>query len=224
MRLLVVDDEVPLTDALAKGLKHEGFDVDIAHDGLDGLWRAREGTFDAIVLDVMLPGMNGFRVCQTLRQESVTTPILMLTVKSGESDEADALDLGADDYLTKPFSFVVLVARLRALLRRGSHESAPTVKVGDLELDSRTGRCTRAGQDVALTPREFALAEALGRRAEGPVRRSELLDLVWGWDFDGNPAVLDVYIGYLRDKLDRPFGRASIETVRGVGYRLVDDR
>lgn len=218
-----MDDEVALTDALSVGLGHEGFDVDVANEGNDGLWRAREFSYDAIVLDVLLPGVNGFRICETLRAENVTTPVLMLTVKSGEFDEAGALDLGADDYITKPFSFPVLVARLHALLRRSRTDSSPILETGDLQVDSRRRQCSRSGQEVPLTPREFALLEALARRPGLTVSREELLELVWGWEFAGNPAVLDVYIGYLRDKIDRPFGRASIQTIRGVGYRLVDD-
>ena len=224
MRLLVVDDEAELTDPLAEGLGAEGFDVEVVHDGCEGLWRARERPYDVIILDVLLPGMNGFRVCEQLRRDGIATPILMLTVKSGEYDEADALDLGADDYLTKPFSFVVLLARIRALLRRQAAGAPTGATVGDLEVDVRQHRCRRGPVDVELTAQEFALLHALTTAAGAVVRRDELLDRVWGWDFDGNPGVLDVYIGYLRAKVDRPFGRRSIQTVRGVGFRLVDDR
>ena len=224
MRLLVVDDEVELTEPLAEGLGAEGFDVEVVHDGCEGLWRARERPYDAIILDVLLPGLNGFRVCEELRRGGVTTPVLMLTVKSGEYDEADALDLGADDYLTKPFSFVVLLARIRVLLRRPAGAPASGLRVGDLELDVRHHRCRRGDVDVVLTAQEFALLHALATAEGAVVPRDELLDRVWGWDFDGNPGVLDVYIGYLRAKVDRPFRRRSIETVRGVGFRLVDDQ
>lgn len=223
VRLLVVDDEEHLAASVARGLEAEGFDVDVVHDGLEGLWRAREGRYAAIVLDLMLPGMNGFRVCRTLRDEGVATPILMLTAKHGEYDEAEALDTGADDFLSKPFSFVVLVARLRALLRRAPQLRPAVLEVGDLSLDVAARRCTRGGRPVELTPRELALLDALMRRSPDVVAKTELLDEVWGMDFAGDPNIVEVYVGYLRRKVDQPFGRHSLQTVRGAGYRVADD-
>ncbi len=221
MRVLVVEDEKPLADSVARGLEAEGFDVDVSHDGLDGLWRAREHAYAAIVLDILLPGMNGYKICSTLREEGVLTPILMLTAKDGEYDEAEALDTGADDFLSKPFSFVVLVARLRALLRRGGQTRASVLRVGRLVLDPATRLCTRNGAEVALTRREFALLEALMRRSDAVVGKQELLDEVWGRDFTGDPNIVEVYVGYLRRKIDEPFGLRTLQTVRGAGYRIV---
>jgi two-component system, OmpR family, response regulator len=223
VRVLVVEDEVHLAEAIGEGLTTEGFDVELCHDGLDGLWRARERPYGAIVLDILLPGMNGYKVCETLRQEGVWTPILMLTAKSGQYDEAEALDTGADDFLAKPFSFVVLVARLRALVRRGGPPRPTLLAVGDLELDPARRRCRRGAVDVELTPREWSVLELLMRRPGDVVPKRELLVHVWGLDFEGDDNVVEVYVRYLRRKLDAPFGRASIRTVRGVGYRLVDD-
>jgi DNA-binding response OmpR family regulator len=224
MRILIVEDEERLAAAVASGLTAEGFSVDVAHDGLDGLFRAREGQYAAIVLDILLPGMNGYEICARLRAEEIWTPILMLTAKDGEYDEAEALDTGADDFLSKPFSYVVLVARLRALLRRGAPARPAVLAVGDLELDPATRECRRAARSVALTPREFALLEALMRRAGEVIPKAHLLDRVWGTDFEGDPNVVEVYVGYLRRKIDEPFGRRSLQTVRGVGYRLVRER
>jgi two-component system, OmpR family, response regulator len=223
MRVLVVEDEVHLADAIADGLTAEGFDVDAVHDGLDGLWRAREGSYDAIVLDILLPGMNGYRVCQTLREEEVWTPILMLTAKDGEWDEAEALDTGADDFLSKPFSFVVLLARLRALFRRGAPPRPAVLELGPLRLDPGSRHLARGDDDVALTAREFALLEYLMRRDGNVASKSEILDHVWGMDFAGDPNVVEVYIGYLRRKIDQPYGTTLIRTVRGAGYRLCAD-
>ena len=220
MRLLVAEDEARLAAALAEGLRAETFDVDVVHDGHDALWRAREGRFDAIVLDLLLPGMNGWEVCETLRQESNWTPILMLTAKDGEYDEAESLDAGADDFLSKPFSFIVLVARLRALIRRGGHERPAVLAVDDLLLDPATRACTRGGCAIALTRREFSLLEALMRRAGDVLPKQQLLDHVWGLDFVGDANVVEVYVRYLRRKIDRPFRRPLLETVRGVGYRI----
>ena len=221
VRLLVVEDEVNLATAVAQGLRAEGYDVEVSHDGEDGLWRAREGQFDAIVLDIMLPRMNGYVVCRTLRDENVWTPILMLTAKDGEYDEAEGLDTGADDYLSKPFSFVVLLARLRALIRRGTTIRPAVLSVGDLVLDPATRECRRGTADIHLTPREFALLEALASQPDRVFTKQELIDRVWGLDFFGPSNVLDVYVGYLRRKIDRPFGADTIQTVRGVGYRVV---
>ncbi len=225
VRVLVVDDEVQLAEAVARGLRAEDFEVDLAHDGVDGLWRATEGSYAAIVLDVLLPGMNGFAVCRELRTRGVTTPILMLTAKQGEHDEAEGLDLGADDFLRKPFSFVVLVARLRALVRRGAGAVSANgaLAIGDLCVDPARRTCTRGGAEVRLTSRELDLLVALARRGGGVASKRELLAEVWGFDFDGDDNVVEVYVRYLRQKVDRPFGRQSIETVRTLGYRLVDD-
>jgi len=220
MRVLVVEDEVALAEGIARGLTAEGFEVTVAHDGADGYERARTGEFDLIVLDIMLPGMNGYRVCRSLRDEEVWTPILMLTAKSGEYDEAEALDTGADDFLSKPFSFVVLVARLRALTRRRTDHNLQPLELGDLVLDVVTRTCHRGAVDIALSPREFALLEALLRHRGQVLSKQELLDVVWGADFEGDPNVVEVYVGYLRRKIDRPFGRSDLETIRGEGYRL----
>jgi DNA-binding response OmpR family regulator len=223
MRVLVVEDEVALAEAVADGLQAEGFDVDTVHDGMDGLWRAREGSYDAIVLDVLLPGMNGYRVCKTLRDEGVWTPILILTAKDGEWDEAEALDTGADDFLSKPFSFVVLLARLRALFRRGAPPRPAVLQIGPLALDPGARRVSRNGDDIKLTTREFALLEYLMRRNGNVASKPEILDHVWGMDFAGDPNVVEVYVGYLRRKLDDPYGSHLIRTVRGAGYRLTAD-
>ena len=224
MKLLLVDDDHTLTDALRRGLVAEGFSVDVAHDGHDGLWLASESRYGAIVLDVMLPGRNGFEVCADLRRRDDWTPILMLTAKQGELDEAESLDTGADDFLSKPFSFEVLVARIRALLRRaGRHPVAP-VEVGDLRIDPAQRRVWRGGRALEITARQFQVLELLVRRAGEVVTKDELLDGVWQHDFDGDPNIVEVYIRRLRRQLDEPFGRHSIETVRGAGYRLVDDR
>jgi DNA-binding response OmpR family regulator len=223
MRVLVVEDERQLAAGLRDGLEAEGFAVDLAHDGTDGLWMAREHPYDAIVLDIMLPGMNGFRVCAALREERIWTPILMLTAKDGELDEAEALDTGADDYLTKPFSSVVLVARLRALMRRGAGERPPVLQAGDLGFDPATRRAWRGDSVLELTARETALLEFLLRRRGEVVSKQTILDHVWDHEFEGDPNIVEVYIRRLRNKLDRPFGRASIGTLRGAGYRLEAD-
>ena len=224
VRVLVVEDEVRLAEFIQEGLNAEGFDVEVTHDGLDGLWRARERPYDAIVLDILLPGMNGYKVCQTLREEGVWTPILMLTAKTGEYDEAEALDTGADDFLSKPFSFVVLAARLRALARRGATPRSPELVAGDLTLDPARHTCRRGDVPVELTRREFALLEALVRHAGDNVAKARLLSEVWGDDFDGDDNVVEVYVRYLRRKIDEPFGRRSLQTVRSIsGYRLDPD-
>ena len=217
MRVLVVDDEVRLAEAVARGLTAEGFDVEVVNDGLDGLWRAREREYGAIVLDLLLPGMNGYQVCRTLREEGIWTPILMLTAKSGEYDEAEALDTGADDFLSKPFSFVVLVARLRAIARRTVGPRPISHVVGDLVVDPARREVTVAGSVVELTAREFSLLEALARRSPDVIAKADLLDEVWGADRDVDPNAVEVYVGYLRRKL----GAERIQTVRGAGYRMV---
>jgi DNA-binding response OmpR family regulator len=221
MRVLLVEDEVRLADAVRRGLEAEGFSVDVTHDGKDGFERAMAQRYDAIVLDILLPGMNGYRVCAALREAENWTPIIMLTAKDGEYDLAEALDTGADDFLSKPFSYVVLVARLRALIRRGSGAAGPVRTVGSLRLDPATRECDRDGEAIALTGREFDLLEMLMRRSPEVVERHELLDGVWGIDSEVEPNVLEVYIGYLRRKVDRPFDTESIQTVRGVGYRVM---
>nr|MBA2600314.1 response regulator transcription factor [Actinomycetota bacterium] len=223
MRVLVVEDEKRLAAGLKTGLEAEGFATDVALNGPDGLWMARENPYDAIVLDIMLPGLNGFEICSSLRREGRWTPILMLTAKDGDLDEAEALDLGADDYLTKPFSHVVLVARLRALLRRGAPERPTILEAGDLGLDPGSRKVSRGATEVELTARETSLLEFLLRRKGDVVSKRQILEHVWDDDFMGDPNIVEVYIGHLRNKLDRPFGKASIETVRGAGYRLEAD-
>jgi two-component system, OmpR family, response regulator len=223
MRVLVVDDEKRLAAGLRKGLEAEGFAVDVALDGADGLWMAREHAYDAIVLDLMLPGMNGYKVCATLRQDGVWTPILVLTAKGGEWDEVEALDTGADDYLTKPFAYAVLVARLRALLRRGARERPVVLEAGDLRVDPAARRAWRGEVEVELTPRELALVEFLLHRRGEVVSKREILEHVWDYDFEGDSNIVEVYVWHLRSKLDRPFGRDAIQTVRGAGYRLAAD-
>ncbi|HEX6331816.1 MAG TPA: response regulator transcription factor [Actinomycetota bacterium] len=223
MRVLVVEDERRLAAGLKKGLEAEGFATDVAFDGTDGLWMARERPYDAIVLDIMLPGINGYRLCATLREEGVWAPILMLTAKDGEFDEAEALDTGADDYVTKPFSYVALVARLRALIRRGATERPALLEAGDLRFDPAARRAWRGETPVPLTAREMALLEFLLRRKGQVVSKTEILDHVWDDGFDGDLNIVEVYVRHLRNKLDRPFGLAAIETVRGAGYRLAAD-
>lgn len=220
MRVLVVDDEVRLAAALRRGLEAEGIAVDVAHTGTDGLWLARENDYDVLVLDIMMPGMSGYAVCRTLREEGDRTPILMLTAKDGDWDQIEALDTGADDYLTKPFSYPVLLARLRALVRRGASDRPVVLEVGDLRVDPASRKVHRGDAEIGLTAREFAVLEYLARRKGEAVSKSDILGNVWDFDFDGDPNIVEVYIRHLRNKLDRPFGRAAIETLRGAGYRL----
>ncbi|WP_334173711.1 response regulator transcription factor [Sinomonas sp.] len=224
MRLLVVEDEKGLAEALRRGLSNEGFVVDVVHDGVSGLWAASEHPYDAVVLDLMLPGKNGYEVLRELRARAVWAPVLMLTAKDGEYDQADAFDLGADDYLTKPFSFVVLVARLRALVRRGAPERPVLLEVGSLSLDPLSRRVRRGDAPVELTAREFGLLQYLMRHRDQVVSKAEILDSVWDPAFEGSENVVEVYIGYLRRKIDAPFGLSTLETVRGMGYRLGADR
>jgi two-component system OmpR family response regulator len=216
VRLLVVEDEARLATALQRGLQGEGFAVDIAADGPAGLEMARHGEYDAMILDIMLPGLSGYRVVRALRAEAHWLPVLMLSAKDGEHDQADGLDCGADDYLTKPFSYVVLLARLRALLRRGAPRRPAVLTVGDVSLDPSRRRVTRNGVEVALTTREYGLLHYLMRRAGDVVSKTELLDHVWDASEDTAPNAVEVYIGYLRRKL----GRDRVETIRGAGYRL----
>ena len=220
MRILVVEDETRLAEGLRRGLEAEGFAVDVAATGTDGLWLAREQDYSVILLDIMLPGISGYRICETLRAEKNWTPILMLTAKDGEWDQIEALDTGADDYLTKPFSFAILLARVRALLRRGAGERPSIIEAGDLTLDPATKRVARGDAVIELTAREHAVLEFLMRRKDEVVSKREVVDGVWDFDFDGDPNIVEVYVGHLRNKVDRPFGRAAIETLRGSGYRL----
>ncbi|MDI3404487.1 response regulator transcription factor [Streptomyces cavernicola] len=217
MRLLIVEDEKRLALSLAKGLTAEGYAVDVVHDGLEGLHRAGEGVYDLVVLDIMLPGMNGYRVCAALRAAGHDVPILMLTAKDGEYDEAEGLDTGADDYLTKPFSYVVLVARIKALLRRrGTGGPSPVISLGAIEIDTAARRVHRDGSEVTLTAKEFAVLEQLATRAGTVVSKAEILEHVWDFAYDGDPNIVEVYISALRRKL----GATLIKTVRGAGYRL----
>lgn len=220
MRILVVEDEREVAIGLERGLRKEGFEVDVAHDGNDGLWLARERQYDAVILDIMLPGRNGYQVCRTLREEGNWVPILMLTAKEGEYDEAEGLDTGADDYLRKPFSFVVLVARLKAMVRRRVGSDQPTFALGDLVLDPLALRCRRGGAEIELTKREVAVLSLLMQRAGRPVSKREIVEYVWGEDGEVDDNTVEVYIRRLRTKIDEPFGARSIQTVRGVGYQL----
>ena len=217
MRLLIVEDEKRLAMSLAGGLTAEGFAVDVVHDGLEGLHRAAGGAYDLVVLDIMLPGMNGYRVCAALRAAGHEVPILMLTAKDGEYDEAEGLDTGADDYLTKPFSYVVLVARIRALLRRrGGGSASPVLTVGALRMDTAARRVLLGEDEVTLTAKEFAVLEQLALRAGQVVSKADILEHVWDFAYDGDPNIVEVYVSALRRKLSA----AAIRTVRGAGYRL----
>ena len=220
VRLLIIEDEIRLASALQRGLAAEGFTVDLAHTGPDGLHFAQEAEYDLVLLDIMLPEMSGYRIIEQLRAAENWVPILMLTAKDGEYDEADALDLGADDYLTKPFSFVVLLARIRALLRRGVPPRPAALTVDDLILDPAAHTVRRSETTVELTPREFSLLEFLMRRAGDAVSKADILHHVWDANYDGDANVVEVYVGYLRRKIDVPFGRQNLQTVRGAGYRL----
>ena len=223
MRVLVVEDEVTLARSLARGLRAEGIAVDLAHDGITGRDAAMRGHYDVVVLDIMLPGMHGYRVVKELRAAGLSTPVLMLTAKDGEYDEADAFDLGADDYLTKPFSFVVLVARLKALARRGATARPAVLRAGDLTLDPGRHRVTRGGTEISLTPREFAVLEYLVRNPDVALSKTAILQAVWDDAFDGDVNIVETYVSYLRRKIDTPFGRSSIRTIRGAGYLFSPD-
>jgi two-component system OmpR family response regulator len=223
VRVLVVEDEVKMAALLQRGLREEGYAVDVASDGRDALWLATENGYDAIVLDVMLPDVDGFEVCRKLREAGRWSPVLMLTARDGVADRVTGLDAGADDYLTKPFSFAELLARLRALVRRGAPERPAVLQVGDLALDPATRRVARDGTPIDLTPREFALLEFFMRHPGEVLSRTRLIEHVWEFAFEGDSNVVDVYVRYLREKVDRPFGLDSIETVRGAGYRLREE-
>lgn len=212
----MVEDEIRLSAALKRGLEAEGFAVDVAANGSDGLWLATEQTYDVIVLDIMLPGINGLKVCQTLREKQIWTPVLILTAKDGEMDEAEALEIGADDFLSKPFSYLVLVARLRALVRRGAGPRPVVLTIGDVSLNPLTRVCTSHGTEVDLTGREFAVLEYLMRRADEVVPKADILANVWDFAYEGGDNVVEVHVSALRRKLDA----SVIETIRGGGYRM----
>ncbi len=220
MRILVIEDELTMAESLRTGLTAEGFAVDVARDGEEGLWLADEATYDAIVLDLMLPKVNGFVVCRTLRERDDWTPVLMLTAKTGQLDEAEGLDTGADDYLTKPFSFVVLLARLRALLRRRGGARPTVLSAGDLELDPAAHVVRRGTTTLELTAKEFAVLEVLLRHAGTVISKADIVGHVWNFDFEGDHNIVEVYVRSLRKKIDEPFDRSTITTVRGAGYRL----
>ncbi len=223
MRVLVVEDDKQLAAALRRGLEGEGYAVDVALTGTDGEWFATENTYDAMVVDVMLPGVAGDTLCARRRDGGDWTPILMLTARSGPDQEARALDAGADDFLSKPFSFVVLAARLRALLRRGRRERPTVLEVGDLSLDPAVHRVRRGEADIDLTPRQFSLLEFLMRHPDQVLSKATILEHVWDFAYDGHPNIVEVYVRQLRQRIDEPFGRGSLRTVRTVGYRIVDD-
>ena len=223
MRVLLVDDEERLVDAMKRGLRREGFVVDSAQDGEQGLLLAQQNEYDAIILDIMLPKRNGYQVCADLRAAGVWTPILMLTAKQGEHDHAEALDTGADDFITKPFSYVVLVAHLRALIRRTSRVRPTILSVGDLRLDPAKHRCWRGESEIELTPRQFALLEFFMMHPGDVLSKTQILEHVWDDSYDSYDSdlnIVEVYVGYLRKKIDVPFTRSSIQTLRLVGYRL----
>jgi two-component system, OmpR family, response regulator len=223
VRVLLVDDEERLVDAIRRGLQREGFVVDTALDGEEGLWLAQENEYDAIILDIMLPRRNGYEICANLRQGGIWTPILMLTAKHGEFDHAEALDTGADDFLTKPFSYVVLAAHLRALIRRTSRVRPAILSVGDLRLDPAGHRCWRGEVEIALTRRQFALLEFFMTHPGDVFSKTQILEHVWDDSYDVDANIVEVYVGYLRRKIDTPFSRSSIQTLRLVGYRLDPD-
>jgi two-component system OmpR family response regulator len=223
MRILVVEDEPKLAQLLARGLREEGHVPDVAATGEEALWMAEAAAYDVIVLDVMLPGVDGFTVCRTLRERKVWTPVLMLTARDAVQDRIEGLDTGADDYLLKPFAFTELVARLRALARRAPRERPTALEAGDLRLDPAARRAWRGDDELELSAREFALLEVFMRRAGEALSRVQLLDGAWDMAFESRSNVIDVYVRYLREKIDRPFGRHALETVRGVGYRLRTD-
>ena len=220
MRILIVEDQVKMAGLIRRGLRDEGLAGDVAINGEDALWMAASTDYDAILLDVMLPGLDGFQTCRRLREDGIWTPVLMLTARGEVEDRVAGLDGGADDYLTKPFSFAELMARLRALVRRGPIERPAVLEVGELRLDPATRQVWREDAEIALSQKEFALLETFMRRPGEVLTRYQLLEHAWDYDYDNRSNVIDVYIRYLREKVDRPFGADSIETVRGAGYRL----
>jgi two-component system, OmpR family, response regulator len=223
MRVLVVEDEVKMASLIRRGLREDGLAADVAVNGEDALWMAQANEYDTIVLDVMLPGIDGFEACRRLREQGVWTPVLMLTARDGVDDRVAGLDGGADDYLTKPFSFVELLARLRALARRGPVGQATVLQVGELHLDPASHRVWREDRDISLSAKEFSLLETFMRRPGEVLSRYQLLEHAWDYEYENRSNVVDVYVRYLREKVDRPFGVESIETVRGAGYRLRTD-
>ncbi len=223
MRALVIEDEPNIADAVRRGLVADGFAVDVAADGVDGLWKATSVAYDVVLLDVMLPGLSGQEVLRGMREAEVWSPVLMLTARDGDADIVGALDLGADDYLTKPFSFGVLLARVRALSRRGATPRPAQLVAGDLVLDPRARTCARGAVPIELTAREFAVLHCLMRHRDEVLSKTELVTQVWDENFDGDLNIVEVYVGYLRRKIDAPFGRRAITTVRGAGYRLNGD-
>jgi two-component system OmpR family response regulator len=223
MRVLIVEDDLKMARLVLRGLREEGVAADIAAKGEDALWAAASTEYDALVLDVMLPGIDGFETCRRLRAEGVWTPVLMLTARDAVEDRVKGLDTGADDYLVKPFSFSELLARLRALVRRGPVERPTVLEAGDLRLDPATHQVWRGKEPIELSQKEFSLLETLMRRPGEVLSRLQLLEHGWDYDYENRSNVVDVYIRYLREKIDRPFGVKSIETVRGVGYRLRED-
>jgi two-component system, OmpR family, response regulator len=223
MRALIVEDQLKMASLIRRGLLEEGYAADVARTGEDAVWMARATEYDAIVLDVMLPGIDGFEVCRRLREDDVWSPVLMLTARDGVEDRIVGLDTGADDYLTKPFSFAELLARLRALTRRGPVERPPVVEVGSLRLDPRTHQAWRGETEIQLSTKEFALLDTFMRRPGQVLSRFDLLEHAWDYSYENRSNIVDVYVRYLREKIDRPFGVRSIETVRGAGYRLRKD-
>ena len=223
MKILFIEDDKKIATMVKRGLEAEGFTVEVSLDGADGLWLAMEGSYDLIILDIMLPGRNGFQICADLRESGDWTPILMLTAKDGDLDEAEALDTGADDYISKPFSFAVLVARVRALLRRTNGRDPAPIEAGDLRIDPAQRRTWRDDSEIELTARQFDVLEFLIRRAGQVLNKREILDGVWEYEFDGDPNIVEVYVRRLRMRIDEPFGRHSIQTIRGAGYRLASD-
>jgi two-component system OmpR family response regulator len=220
VRILVVEDELKMSALIRRGLQEEGMAVDVTGKGEEALWKAGATEYDAIVLDVMLPGIDGFETCRRLRGDGVWSPVVMLTARDTVEDRVAGLDGGADDYLTKPFSFAELLARIRALARRGPVERPSVLEVGDLKLDPATRRVWRGETEVPLSAKEFSLLEVFMRRAGEVLSRYQLLEHAWDYEYENRSNVVDVYVGYLRRKIDRPFGRDTIETVRGAGYRM----